>query len=74
VAATVLAASTLALAPLAKPAEAAFPGQNGKIFFESTRDGNAEIYSMDQDGKNQTPSPSTRRPTSTLLFLLTARR
>jgi Bacterial Ig-like domain len=33
-----------------KPAEAAFPGQNGKIAFESTRDGNFEIYAMNANG------------------------
>ncbi len=31
-------------------ADAAFPGQNGKIAFSSNRDGNAEIYSMNPDG------------------------
>jgi Tol biopolymer transport system component len=41
------------LAPL-RPAVAAFPGANGKIAFESTRDGNWEIYVMNADGTGQT--------------------
>jgi Tol biopolymer transport system component len=35
-------------------AEGAFPGLNGKIAFNSTRDGNWEIYSMNADGTSQT--------------------
>ena len=35
-------------------AQAAFPGTNGKIAFESNRDGNEEIYVMNADGTNQT--------------------
>jgi hypothetical protein len=31
-----------------------FPGENGKIAFMSTRDGNAEIYVMNADGSGQT--------------------
>ena len=34
-----------------KPAEAAFPGQNGKIAFTSSRDGNFEIYTMNPNGQ-----------------------
>src|SRR5215218_5102456 len=38
-----------------KPARAgAFPGTNGKIAFDSDRDGNSDIYSMNPDGSNQT--------------------
>jgi dipeptidyl aminopeptidase/acylaminoacyl peptidase len=33
---------------------ATFPGENGKIAFESQRDGNPEIYVMNSDGSNQT--------------------
>ena len=44
----------LCLALRAAPATAAFPGQSGPIAFESTRDGNFEIYAMDADGENQT--------------------
>jgi Tol biopolymer transport system component len=36
------------------PADAAFPGKNGRIVFESDRDGNSEIYSMNPDGSDQT--------------------
>jgi len=35
------------------PAQAAFPGQNGKIVYDYD-DGDVEIYSMDPDGSNQT--------------------
>lgn len=51
-----VAASLLALATLAKPAEAAFPGVNGKIVFQSSRitadnpQGDYEIFSINQDG------------------------
>jgi Tol biopolymer transport system component len=41
-AALMIAASMLAR--FAGPAEASFPGQNGRIVFASTRDGNSEIY------------------------------
>ncbi len=37
-----------------RPASAAFPGANGKVVFESTRDGNYEIYVMNADGTGQT--------------------
>ena len=33
-----------------KPAEAAFPGKNGRIAFVSDRDGDTEIYSMNSNG------------------------
>jgi dipeptidyl aminopeptidase/acylaminoacyl peptidase len=36
------------------PAQAAFPGTNGKIAFHSDRDGNLEVYSMNADGTGQT--------------------
>jgi hypothetical protein len=53
-----LGAALAALVALATvgvgPAEAAFPGANGKIAFVSVRDDNAEIYSMNPDGFNQT--------------------
>ena len=47
-------AGVVALAGAAQQAEAAYPGANGKIAFVSNRDGDAEIYSMDQDGTDQT--------------------
>jgi dipeptidyl aminopeptidase/acylaminoacyl peptidase len=34
-----------------EPARAAFPGENGKIVFWSSRDGNAEIYTMNPNGQ-----------------------
>lgn len=37
-----------------KPAAGAFPGDNGKIAFESSRDGQPEIYVMSADGSGQT--------------------
>jgi Tol biopolymer transport system component len=42
------------LALAVSPAQAAFPGQNGKIAFTALRDGNAEIYTMNADGTGQT--------------------
>jgi Tol biopolymer transport system component len=39
---------------LAPAAMAAFPGTNGRIVFASSRDGDAEIYSMNPDGSDQT--------------------
>lgn len=33
-------------------AEAAFPGRNGKILLNTVRDGNNEVYSLDQNGDN----------------------
>jgi hypothetical protein len=38
----------------ATPADAAFPGLNGHIAFQSNRDGNFEIYVMNPDGSGQT--------------------
>jgi Tol biopolymer transport system component len=34
--------------------QAAFPGTNGKIAFQTFRDGNAEVYVMNADGSGQT--------------------
>jgi TolB protein len=50
------ALSALLLAGLgsATTAGATFPGSNGKIAFTSTRDGDAEIWVMNQDGTAQT--------------------
>lgn len=44
----------LSLAPSAPSTRAAFPGANGKIAFESDRDGNSEIYVVNADGSGQT--------------------
>ncbi len=37
----------------ASGAEGAFHGRNGKIVFESTRDGDVELYVMNRDGTGQ---------------------
>ncbi len=51
-AAAALAVGLLALVEI-KPAEAAFPGANGRIVFQSNRDAGAgEIYSMKPDGSD----------------------
>lgn len=51
IAATVALALGLLALVAAKPAEAAFPGNNGKIAFQSNRDAGAgEIYTMKPDG------------------------
>src|SRR6266576_977056 len=34
-------------------AQGAFPGANGKIVFETNRNGNADIYTMNADGTNR---------------------
>ena len=39
---------------LAAPAQAAFPGENGHIAFESEAEGNGEIFVMKPDGSAQT--------------------
>jgi Tol biopolymer transport system component len=50
-----LAASALAATgALAPPAQAAFPGANGKIAFTTDRDGNNEIYVKNLDGSGLT--------------------
>lgn len=51
--AAVVAVSIAALAGSAREA-AAFPGENGRIFFESERNGDGEIYSTKADGGEQT--------------------
>jgi Tol biopolymer transport system component len=50
----ILLAVTTFLATLTARSEAAFPGEPGKIAFDSTRDGNTEIYVMNADGSEQT--------------------
>lgn len=42
--------SAIALGIAAAPGEAAFPGGNGRIAFQTFRDGNYEIYAMNADG------------------------
>ena len=46
--------SVIGAGMLAPRSEAAFPGQNGRIAFQSNRDGNWEIYTMRDDGSDQT--------------------
>jgi Tol biopolymer transport system component len=48
-----LLAAGAAFAATAGAAQAAFPGANGTIVFQSNRDGNAEIYTMNSDGTNR---------------------
>jgi dipeptidyl aminopeptidase/acylaminoacyl peptidase len=55
---SIFASSTLVIALAisviaAGQARAAFPGANGKIVFETNRDGNEEIYTMNADGTNR---------------------
>jgi dipeptidyl aminopeptidase/acylaminoacyl peptidase len=51
----VAVAALLAVAlGLGERASAVVPGVNGKISFDSTRDGNTEIYVMNADGSEQT--------------------
>ena len=52
--ATVGAGLALAVALTTGPAQAAFPGQNGRIAFVTARDGNSEVYVMNADGGGQT--------------------
>ena len=47
-------ALVVASVTLVPAGRAAFPGANGKIAFETNRDGNFEIYSMNPDGSGQT--------------------
>lgn len=52
-----LAAGLLALGAV-DPAEAAFPGKNGRIFFETARDdGRTNVYSMNDDGTRASSLP-----------------
>ena len=48
----VLACMFLTCAAVATPANAAYPGKNGKIAFGSDRDGNGDIYTMNADGSD----------------------
>jgi dipeptidyl aminopeptidase/acylaminoacyl peptidase len=52
-ASSVLVVSLAIGAITAGQARAAFPGTNGKIVFETNRDGNEEIYTMNSDGTNR---------------------
>lgn len=50
----VFATAFITLLVGANPAGAAFPGPNGKVLFESNREGNFEIYTMRPDGTGLT--------------------
>ncbi len=54
IAAAALAAGVLLLIAVAQPAGAAFPGKNGKVVFNSSRSGNADIYSVNPNGSGLT--------------------
>ena len=46
-------AALLVVGSFDSPADAAFPGVNGKIAFRSSRDGNFQIYVVNADGSGQ---------------------
>ena len=52
---------------LAAPAEAAYPGVAGRIFFQSDRDGNPHLYSMNPDGSRLARLTTTGANTSPAL-------
>jgi Tol biopolymer transport system component len=60
VAVTVLTAIMLVCIVAAEPAGATFRGANGKIFFESTRTGSSQIFSMNPNGSGVTNVTSNR--------------
>jgi Tol biopolymer transport system component len=62
VVAAALLATIAAVLMAAKPAQANFPGENGRIAFASDRDGNLELYSANPDGsvvERLTNTPNT---------------
>jgi len=61
VVATLVAAGVLGLVKLL-PAEATFPGKNGKIAFQSDRGGSYEIYTMNRNGKKIHKLTTNRAP------------
>ena len=70
---SVLALSAALAAVAAAPVGATFPGDNGRIVFESTRDGQTQIYSMSADGTNEvqlTDGELTLRPEGELIALI----
>ena len=54
IALTALLLAALLSLVAATPAQAGFPGTNGKIVFGSTRDGPSEVYVVNPDGTGQT--------------------
>ena len=51
---SIAALTAATVATLAGTASAAFPGTNGRIAFQSNRDGNLELYSMTATGTEVT--------------------
>jgi Tol biopolymer transport system component len=45
-----------------RPAEATFPGKNGKIAYQSDRGGSYEIYTMNRNGKKIKKLTTNRAP------------
>src|SRR5215203_5153468 len=72
VVATLVAVGVLRLVEV-RPAEATFPGKNGKIAFQSDRGGSYEIYTMNRNGKRSTNSLPTGLQTKILPSLRMAR-
>jgi hypothetical protein len=56
------------------PAEAAFPGKNGKMAFSGRQGEEWTIYTINATGGYRFKSPTTRRKTASLLTHPTARR
>lgn len=54
VALSILSALMVSVGVRPGPAQATFPGSNGRVFFSSFRDGNFEIYRMKPSGAGQT--------------------
>lgn len=64
VATAALAAGMLALVAVAQPTGAAFPGENGKIVFQSSRSGTSAIYSVTPNGTGVTKLTSGNNETN----------
>jgi hypothetical protein len=73
VAAALVAVGVLGLVEV-QPAEATFPGKNGKIAFQSDRGGSYEIYTMNKMASRSTNSPPTLLMTKILPSLPMAKR
>ena len=61
VVATLVAVGVLRLVEV-RPAEATFPGKNGKMAFQSDRGGSYEIYTMNRNGKKIDKLTTNRTP------------
>ena len=58
----------------AQPAEANYPGTNGKIYYSGDDGNDEEIYYINPDGGASSESPTTRNATGSLPTRLPARR